>query len=210
MQANIISLNIGQPEEMFWDGKSVVSSMHRKPISGGLIVHKDHIDGDGFKNASVHGTIDSVIYLMGQDALEEYAKLLGKNVSAGEAGENVTLDALDERAVAVGDEFRVGEVVFQATFPRIPCGKVNFRFQHAQAQNLMMALGRSGVYGKIIAPGKIKHTDKLVRTKMATNRISIAKVYDTWIRKDFPNPELFQSLKDNSAFPVGALQRLRS
>lgn len=209
MKSKILSLNIGHPEEMFWEGKSVISSMKKWPTDSPLKVHFDHIDGDSFKNSDLHGTIDSVIYLMGTDALAEYSQLLGKIVQPGDAGENVTLECLQESQVEIGDEFQIGEVCLIATFPRIPCGKVNYRFQHAEAQQKMKDLGRSGFYGKITQIGQISKSDIFEKIRPSHSGVKITEVYQHWVTNRGPNADLYHRLKSVSTFPAKALAILK-
>src|SRR4051812_26327375 len=106
METTILSLNIGEPEQMEWLGKSVRSSMHKRPVKGPLVVHDDFIEGDSFANPNSHGTIDSVIYAFGLPSLNAYMKLLGRETyEPGSVGENITCAELDETQISVGDVF---------------------------------------------------------------------------------------------------------
>src|SRR4051812_30960101 len=96
----IISLNLGEPALMEWQGKSIVSSMLRHAVPGPLQVHLDHIDGDKFANPQAHGNIDAVLYAYGMTSVMEFMMALGRtDYAPGALGENVTLDALDEKQV---------------------------------------------------------------------------------------------------------------
>ncbi len=192
---------------MFWKDKSVVSSMEKLPVEHPLDVKLDQIVGDSFKNADLHGTVDSVIYIMGLDALNEYSSLLGKPVKPGAAGENITVESLHESNVFVGDVFEIGEVQLVATAPRIPCGKVNYRFQHENAQQIMKDLGRSGFYGKILKPGLIKNGDFLKKISECSQKVSIQEIYTSVVENRLPNSGLYQRLKDNPHFPKNYLPK---
>ncbi len=209
MKSQILSLNIGHPAEISWEGKSAVTSMHKTSVPGPLIVHLDHIEGDSFSNPVNHGTIDSVLYMMGQDALDAYGKLLGKKVDFGDLGENLSLDALDETKISVGDIFQIGEVVAQATFPRIPCGKVNIRMQHPKGQQLLKDVGRSGIYFRILKPGKIYLQDQVARIEESKYPFLISELYQIWNQARFANAEIYERAVKNGAFMQKALDVFR-
>jgi MOSC domain-containing protein YiiM len=178
MQAKILSLNCGTPTPLEWNGKSVSSSMLHHPVPGPLLVHKDHIEGNSFGSPHVHGLEHSVLYAYGMKSALEFVKLLGlSRYEPGAVGENVTLDELDETQISVGDIFQFGEVQAEATHPRVPCGKVSLRMQRPDGQKAMQRCGRSGVYFRVLKPGKIFAADEVKRVSLAKHRFPISEVY---------------------------------
>ena len=211
MNLKILSLNSGHPKEITWDNKTISSSMLRVPVEGPLVVHKDYIEGNSFASPTLHGVEHSVLYAFGMKSLLSYLKLLGRTeYDPGALGENVTLDDLDENEISVGDIFEFGEVQAQATFPRIPCGKVNIRMQHPQGQKLLQECGRSGVYFRILKPGKIHKSDPVKRIELAPNRFSIADLYKKYIGRDRLTQKDFDILSANKAFPQMLLEKTKS
>lgn len=204
MRAKILSLNIGGPTPMIWGEKSILSSMHKKPVAGPLVVSETAIEGDSFENPKFHGTIDSVLYAYGLTSIEKFLVRIGRTLSDfnyGDTGETLTLDHFDESEISVGDVFQIGEVTAQATWPRIPCAKVNFRFQHADGQKEMIASGVSGVYFRILKPGKILKTDVVERVKTSDVPFLISDVYSKIFGGGIGQPEI-DLAKKNGAFPA--------
>jgi MOSC domain-containing protein YiiM len=209
MTAKILSLNIGQPAPMEWQGKSIVSSMLKHPVPGPLKVELDHIEGNTFSSPQFHGMIANVLYAYGMTSALEFMKLLGRDrYLPGSAGETLTLDHFDEREVGVGDVFSIGEVEVQATFPRIPCGKVNFRMRHPGGQKAMQDCGLPGVYFRILKPGKIHLIDTVRRIREATPRLTIAQVYPWIVQKRKLQGEELALVKANGGLPAHVLERL--
>ncbi len=207
MIAQILSLNIGGPQVLEWDGKSVTTSMLKVPVAQ-LNVSLTSIDGDSFANPKFHGTIDSVLYAYGRDAIDDYLKLIGRSAyENGALGENITLDQLNENDVSVGDRFQIGEVVAEATFPRIPCSKVNIRMQHPQGQKAMIDVKRSGVYLRIIKPGFIRPTDKFECISKAKVPFSIGSVYERMVGGVKITQDDLERAKRNGAFPAERLEK---
>lgn len=201
-------MNIGHPAPMEWDGKSIVSSMHKHPVPGPLVVHKESIEGNTFANPAAHGTPDFLLYAYGMPSALSFTQRIGRSdYQPGAAGETLTLDELDETKVSVGDTFRIGEVVAQACFPRIPCGKVNYRMRHEHGQRAMQECGRSGVYFRILQPGKIAGSDVVQREITAPVFFSIFEVYSLVVKGLTPTDEQLARAEANGAFPVKFITR---
>jgi MOSC domain-containing protein YiiM len=211
MNAKILSLNVGHPQPIEWNGKSLVSSMLKTPQEGPLVVSERTIVGDSFANSNSHGMIDSVIYAFGMKSLLLYTSMLGRNDYApGALGENVTLDDLDEYEVSVGDVFQFGEVRAQATFPRIPCAKVDLRMQHKDGRQLLVDCGRSGIYFRVLKPGKIHHHDNVERVEQSKVKFLISEIY-LKATKNIPlTGEEVERAIANGAFPVKMIERWRA
>lgn len=209
MNSKIISLNVGESKVMNWNGRSVTSSMEKESVEGPLIVHSDRIEHNSFANPQFHGTIDSVLYAYGLSSAQKFVELLGlKKYVPGATGETVTLDHFDETQISIGDVFSFGEVIAQATYPRIPCGKVSFRMQHENGQKAMQECGLSGVYFRILTPGKIHKTDVVKRIKLAEHRLMISDLYRIVIYKLKPTAEQLKIAEANGSLPTGTLEKI--
>ncbi len=206
MKTKILSLNIGQPKTVEWNDKSVETSMLKESVPE-LRVHELSVDGDRFADPRFHGRPDSVLYAFGKDALDEYFSKLGRDYVFGDLGENLTLEKLDEREVSVGDVFKIGEVIAQATFPRIPCAKINFRLGHAQGQRTMIETRRSGVYFRILRPGVIRAVDTLERIEQSETPFLISEVYERMVGGVKVTDADRARVEANGTFPVDRLGR---
>ncbi len=208
MKAKILSLNIGHPKEMPWQGKSIISSMEKHSVPGPLVVHFDHIEGNSFANPNFHGTNDSLLYAYGLTSIQKFIDILGvKEYVPGATGETLTVDHLPEDEISVGDVFKIGEVEAQAVFPRIPCGKVNFRMQNERGQKAMQEAACSGIYFRILQPGKIHLTDTVKRTKKAVYRFSITDLYEIILTGKTPSAEQIKLAEANGAFQKKLLDK---
>jgi MOSC domain-containing protein YiiM len=203
MKPKIVSLNSGKPASIEWQGKSIMSSMLRLPVEGPLTVHEHHIDGNTYTNTNVHGTPDSVLYAYGVKSAMVYMKLLGRDTYVpGSLGENITLDDFDETQISVGDIFKFGEVWAQVVYPRIPCSKLNYRLQDDRAQKMMQECGLSGVYFRILKPGKIHKTDEVYRIESAEYPFLISHLYQKMVNGiSFDHSEMEVAVA-NGAFPA--------
>ena len=135
-------------------------------------------------------------------------ELGGGEYKAGSTGETITLDHLDESQVSAGDIFQFGEVLAQATYPRIPCGKVNFRMQHPHGQQAMKDCGKSGVYFKSLRPGKIAMGDAVERIEQAEHRVPISELYEKIVKGEKLSPGMAAAARANGCIPERILAKV--
>lgn len=209
MVAKIISLNVGHPQKMEWQGKQVLSSMLKLPVEGPLSVQVDGINGNSFANSKWHGNRGNILYAYGLTSADDFAKRLGlPRYAPGSTGETLTLDELDETKISVGDLFEIGEVIAQATAPRTPCGKVDVRMQHPEGRQAMIESGRSGVYFRILKPGLIHKTDRVQRVEQSPFPFLISRLYELMTSQQRPTKGELQMAKKNPAFLPEILARI--
>jgi MOSC domain-containing protein YiiM len=92
----------------------------------------------------------------------------------GAFGENFTTEGLLEDAVCVGDRFTVGTAEVVATQPRLPCFKLNLKFNSDIMTKRFTASRRSGFYLRVLRVGAVGAGDEIVRIHQDENQISIA------------------------------------
>ena len=207
MKSKILSLNVSRPQTVEWDGKSIETSMFKKPVDA-LDVSLTSISGDSFANPKHHGIPDAVLYAYGVNALRDYASHLERPpLKFGELGENLTLDHLDEFEVSVGDVFKIGDVFAQATFPRIPCAKINSCLQDSRGQKAMIDVKRSGIYFRILVPGRITLESTFARVERAKVSFTIGEVYERMVGVVKVSSGDLARVVANGAFPEARITR---
>ncbi|MDF2600705.1 MAG: hypothetical protein K0Q54_3528 [Methylobacterium brachiatum] len=79
----------------------------------------------------------------------------------GAFGENLSTLGLTEHDICVGDLWRAGSALLQASQARQPCWKLNHRFAAADMARRVQASGRTGWYYRVVEPGVIAAGDRL-------------------------------------------------
>ena len=125
----IISLNVGQPRKVKYQGKTVCSSIWKEPVAGPVEVGETNLAGDRQATAVVHGGIHKAVYAFSYDQYAWWQKELGcDRLACGMFGENLTVAGLDESHTRIGDQWQVGSVRLVVTGPRIPCSNLAMKF----------------------------------------------------------------------------------
>src|SRR5262245_49320367 len=125
----LISVSVGRPREVQWQGETVLTSIFKAPVAGRVRVGRFNIAGDEQSDLEVHGGRDKAVYAYPS---EHYAfwrgELPGVELPWGAFGENLTTEGLLEGDVHIGDRLRIGSAEFVVTEPRMPCYKLALRF----------------------------------------------------------------------------------
>ncbi len=103
MAMQLISLNVGQPREVLWKGRTVTTGIFKEPVAGRIALRRHNLDGDGQADLEVHGGPYKAVYLYPS---EHYAawrqELPDLELPWGMFGENFTTEGLLEEPVSSG------------------------------------------------------------------------------------------------------------
>ena len=59
---SIVSVNVGLPREVAWQGKMVTTAIFKEPVDGRVAVRSLNLDGDRQADLSVHGGREKAVY----------------------------------------------------------------------------------------------------------------------------------------------------
>jgi len=152
---------------------------------------------------NVHGGEFQAVYSYPIEHYAHWQKVLGKtNLPYGTFGENFTVSGLLEDDVYVGDIFKVGTAVIQATMPRIPCFKLANKLGSAAIIKDFLWSGRSGFYHKVIEAGEVGAGDEIQLIEHDSQRISIRTILGLYKLKEGNAAALTHALSLKSLPPL--------
>lgn len=152
----IISVNVGLPREVTWDGKIVTTGIFKEPVNSPLMIRTLNLDGDRQADLSVHGGREKAVYAYPAEHYQYWREALpGMDLPWGMFGENLTTEGLGEETVFIGDRFRIGEAELVVTQPRFPCYKLGIKFGRATMGKEFFASGRTGFYLAVAREGMV-------------------------------------------------------
>ena len=147
----ILAVCIGSAERL--EGKSYRTGINKHAVGGAVLVDAEGLVGDAICNRKHHGGVDQAVYVEGSLTLDWWRRDLGVNLPYGTFGENIVIDALDNRDVAVGDRFIAGDLVLEVTSSRVPCATLAARMGDAGFVRRYTAAGRPGIYCRVLKGG---------------------------------------------------------
>ena len=181
----IISTNIGEPRLVNWNGKDVKTGIFKYPVAQPIFLDSEDVENDHVIDRRYHGGIDKACYLYSADHYSYWKKLYPElEMPFGILGENLTVEGLHEADTNIGDTFKIGEAIVQATQPRQPCFKLEFRFNSDKIVQQFINAGFPGVYVRVLEKGKVK-TGDLMELVDKKDSLSIQKVFELLYTSEF-------------------------
>jgi MOSC domain-containing protein YiiM len=198
----LVSVNVGLPREVEWNGRTIRTSIFKAPVSGQVHARKLNLDGDQQSDLTVHGGVDKAVYVYPS---EHYAfwrnELPTADLSWGAFGENFTTEgALDDKAVHIGDRFRIGSAEFVVTQPRMPCFKLGIRFGRADIIKRFLHSGRNGFYFAVAEEGEVAAGDSIELLNRDENGVTIADIVELYTA-DAAKQDLLHRVSELPALP---------
>ena len=173
----ILSVNVGLPREVAWQGKLVTTGIFKDPVKSPVMLRRLNLDGDGQADLTVHGGVTKAVYAYPSEHYAFWrAELPTMDLPFGMFGENLTTEGLLEDAVYIGDRFRVGETELMVTEPRMPCYKLGIKFGRADIINRFLASRRSGFYFAVTREGMVSARNALELIAREQQDISVADI----------------------------------
>src|SRR3954452_25499591 len=112
MSGQVISVNVGKPRSIGYNGRFVRTGIFKTPVEGPVQIRRCNVEGDEVADLRVHGGPYKAVYLYPSEHYDFWKKELSlSELPFGSFGENLTTEGLTEKTVHIGDEFQVGSSI---------------------------------------------------------------------------------------------------
>src|SRR6476619_3475347 len=173
----ILSVNVGLPREVIWQGKLVTTGIFKEPVQGRVMMRRLNLHGDQQADLTVHGGVSKSVYLYPSEHYSYWrSELPGMDLPCVFFGENFTTEGFLENTIYIGDRFRIGETEIMATEPRMPCYKLGIKFGRADIIKRFLASRRTGFYVAVTREGMIGAGDAVELVGHEQQDISVADI----------------------------------
>ncbi len=174
--ARLLSVNVGLPRDIAWQGKTVHTGVWKTPVQGRRMARRLNIDGDGQGDLQGHGGEHRAVFVYQIDSYRYWQAQLGRNDFAyGQFGENFTVDGLPDTEVCIGDHYRIGSALLEVTQPRVTCYRVGIRMNEPRMAALLVAHHRPGFYFRVLEEGEVEAGDEIVKVLAGPERMNVAE-----------------------------------
>lgn len=133
--------------------------------------------GDFVGDRVHHGGTFQAVYAFRRDELDHWERELGRELAAGEFGENLTITGLDVDAAVIGEIWQVGTARLRVTEPRIPCGTFAAAMQEQGWIRRFTERARSGAYLAVGRPGRISAGDDVLVLSRPAHGVTVAEAF---------------------------------
>jgi MOSC domain-containing protein YiiM len=194
--ARLLSVNVGLPRDVTWQGKTVHTAVWKAPVDGPRLVRRLNIDGDGQGDLAGHGGEHRAVFVYQIDSYRYWQDQLARNdFTYGQFGENFTVEGLSNAEVCIGDRYRIGGALFEVTQPRVTCYRVGIRMNEPQMAALLVAHGRPGFYFRVLEEGEVAAGDEITRVASGPECISIFEINSLLYMPGHPRSQLERALR---------------
>lgn len=201
----IVSINAAQPATIHFNGETVETGIFKKPQQGNVKITQFGVQGDAIVDKNVHGGLDQAVYLYQEEDYHWWSNELGKPLSPGLFGENITVAGLADVSLVIGDRLLINDVELEITAPRTPCYKLATRMEDSAFAKKFVRAQRPGAYARVLREGHISAGDTITLQQTKGDFASIAEVFELWHNKERSEAVIKKAL----ASPVGIIHRTK-
>ncbi len=196
----VLSVNVGTPKQYDWMGQPVTTSIFKSPVEGEVRVNTLDLDGDVQSDLSVHGGVHKAVYVYPHEHYAYWMEHGIKPLTMGNFGENLTVEGLLEDDIHIGDELEIGSARFAITQPRLPCYKLQVRFNRPEMTKIFWNSRRFGFYLKVTREGALAADAPINIVKRDPNAVSVADLIALYTG-DRPDPDVLRRIIEVEALP---------
>jgi ferredoxin-NADP reductase/MOSC domain-containing protein YiiM/ferredoxin len=194
--ARLLSLNVGLPRDVAWQGRTVHTGIWKTPVAGPRRARRLNIDGDGQGDTAGHGGEQRAVFVYQDESYRYWQKHLGRSdLVHGQFGENFTVEGLADTEVCIGDRYRIGSALFEVTQPRVTCYRLGIRMDEPDMPALLVKHGRPGFYFRVIEEGDVEAGDEIVQVERGPEGMSVAEIDALLYLPPHPRDRLARALK---------------
>jgi ferredoxin-NADP reductase/MOSC domain-containing protein YiiM/ferredoxin len=173
----LLSVNVGMPKDVPWQGRTVFTGVFKEPVSGPRRVGRLNVEGDGQGDLAGHGGEQRAVFVYQVESYRYWeSELKRDDFVYGQFGENFTIEGLADDEVCVGDRFRIGTVTVEVTQPRVTCYRVGIRMKDPRIPALLVSHRRPGFYFRVLEEGEVQAGDAIVKLAAGPEQMPVAEV----------------------------------
>jgi ferredoxin-NADP reductase/MOSC domain-containing protein YiiM len=200
--AQLVSVNVGLPRDINWNGRTVHTGIWKNPVPGRCRAGRLNLDGDGQGDLAGHGGEQRAVFVYQIESYHYWQGQLNRtDFVHGQFGENFTIEGLSDDAVCIGDRYQIGTALFEVTQPRVTCYRVGIRTNEPRMPALLTSSGRPGFYFRVLREGEVGAGDEIAKVGEANERMTVAEVNALLYSRDHPRDRLERALRIEALSP---------
>ena len=161
---------------------------------------RQHATDLGFHNDEqgdprFHGGIQKALHIYPSEHYPFWQQELGdKDIfqSAGAFGENLSSSGITEQSICLKDKVRIGSTLLEVSQGRMPCWKLNVRFEQNDMARRLQDTLRTGWYFRVLEEGDIGACDEIILCERPYPDWSLARIMGAVFTGSLDKEELSQ------------------
>lgn len=172
----VASVNIGRERSIAHGKRNFTTGICKEPADGPVFIGAVRVAGDTICDLEHHGGADQAVYAYSSDDYAWWSQQMGTIVGPGSFGENLTIDGLPAD-LNIGDRLLIGEVLLEATAPRIPCSTLAARMQDQSFGIAFRRAERPGTYFRVLNEGEVAAGDAVTLIENTAPVATVLELY---------------------------------
>ncbi|MFG2295121.1 MOSC domain-containing protein [Streptomyces sp. NPDC048603] len=168
---HVISVNLGRATAVeYSDTDGGLTGIAKRPAPGPVRVFApgpkgiggSGVEGDDVCSKRHHGGDHQAVYAYAREDLDWWEGELGRELSGGLFGENLTTSGLDVNGALLGERWRIGrDVVLEVASARIPCRTFQGHLGEPGWIKRFTQAVRPGAYLRVVEEGQVSPGDRV-------------------------------------------------
>jgi len=184
LMATLLSVNVGRAAASRYTDTGI-TGIDKRPATEPVAL-RDPGPGTGMSGAAgdaigdprSHGGTDQAVYAYAREDLDHWQAELGRPLTNGVFGENLTTSGLDVSGALVGERWQIGDAcVLEVTSPRIPCRTFAGWLEEQLWVKRFTERGAPGAYLRVISPGTVAAGDEITVLHRPAHLVTIAMMF---------------------------------
>jgi MOSC domain-containing protein YiiM len=136
------------------------------------------VAGDAVCDVRHHGGHDQAVYAYAREDLDAWEADMGRQLTGGVFGDNLTTRGIDVTGALVGERWLVGDrCLLQVTCPRIPCRTFAAWLQEQGWIRRFTLRGAPGAYLRVLEPGAVRAGDPIAVVLRPAHDVTIGLMF---------------------------------
>ncbi|HEV3172574.1 MAG TPA: MOSC domain-containing protein [Actinocrinis sp.] len=208
--AIVLSVNIGAARETAHSDVGV-TGIDKRPVAGPVFVRPPEVgsalEGDVICDHRFHGGADKAVYAYAREDLDLWSAALGRELTDGVFGENLTTRHLDVSHALIGETWRVGpSALLRITEPRVPCRTFAGWLGEQGWVKRFTGAASPGAYMAVLEAGPVRAGDRIEVVERPDHGVSVRVAFKAMTTES----GLLSRLLEVDNLREYALRRLRS
>ena len=179
--ARVLSINIAERSQpQTWSDSGLRTGINKEPAQGLVSFENDHVAGDTVVDRKHHGGYDQAVYAYAREDAVWWEEKIGRAISHGQFGENLTTEGLDLTHAIIGEQWRIGDVLLEVSSPRIPCRIFAGFWDRPGLVKEFAEARRPGTYLRIIEEGMFEAKASITIVHKPAHGCTIRDLYGAW------------------------------
>jgi len=160
----VLSVNISSGHPIELAGEQTQTGIFKRPTNTAVRVGTLGLESDFIADLKHHGGPDQAVYLYSMEDYKWWQDQLGRELSAGLFGENLTIDSFKRPVdqIKSGDRYTIGDSLeLEVTCARVPCAKLGKVMGDNKFVKQFIKAQRPGIYTRVIQEGQVKKDDTI-------------------------------------------------